>query len=87
MMTGVTAHPTPISAELYAKLGYPFFEVYEEPSNVHGSIEGLKSVGQVDRSKGKNLKLQKNEKMVDFLLRRVQGKRAFKAVRKTKGPA
>jgi hypothetical protein len=47
------SHPPnkPMSAALYARHGYPFFEMYEEPSGIHGDFGLVKSVAQLDISK------------------------------------
>lgn len=47
----VTGFPPPepsIDAETYARYGYPFFGIYEEPTTVAGDFSTLKSVGQID---------------------------------------
>ena len=50
-ITGEVAPPTPITAELYAKRGYPFFELYEEQSGIAAdSLDDiLKSYGEMER--------------------------------------
>jgi len=38
----------PPTAETYARYGYPFYSMYEEPTDVSGSFDGVKSVKQLD---------------------------------------
>ncbi|KIY01351.1 uncharacterized protein Z520_02903 [Fonsecaea multimorphosa CBS 102226] len=47
-VTGFPALKTPVTMETYAELGLPFFKLYEEPSNVHGSFNKVKSIGEMD---------------------------------------
>ncbi|KIV87468.1 hypothetical protein PV11_03011 [Exophiala sideris] len=47
-VTGVPAPETPITMETYANLGLPFFKLHEEQSDVHGSFEQVKSVGEIE---------------------------------------
>lgn len=42
--------PTSIDAATYAEHGYPFYELPEEPSGVHGDFSKLKSVAQMDNA-------------------------------------
>lgn len=49
-ITGVAPPASPISPATYAKHGYPFFTMYEEPSTVAGEFSIVKSVGQIDGS-------------------------------------
>lgn len=47
----VTGFPPPqpsIDARTYARYGYPFFSIYEEPTTVAGDFSTLKSVGEID---------------------------------------
>ena len=44
--------PTPITAETYAKYGYPFFKIYEEPSDISANWVKLQSIGDTDKKKG-----------------------------------
>lgn len=48
-VTGHEPPSTPVSAETYKASGYPFFDMYEEPSDIHGDFEGVKSVAQLER--------------------------------------
>lgn len=48
----VPAPPTPVTAETYAKYGYPFFKLYEETSSVFGSWGQLLSIAGIDKAKG-----------------------------------
>jgi hypothetical protein len=36
-----------MTAAVYALHGFPFFEMFEEPSSVHGDFGGVKSVAQL----------------------------------------
>ncbi|KAI8964197.1 hypothetical protein F5Y11DRAFT_112519 [Daldinia sp. FL1419] len=44
--------PCPISAETYAAEGLPFFDIPEEPSAITGDFGAVKSVNEIDRSRG-----------------------------------
>ncbi|KAF4439739.1 hypothetical protein F53441_12484 [Fusarium austroafricanum] len=46
---------SPVTAKTYADCGYPFFALYEEPSNISGNFEGLRSVAQMDKTSDKSL--------------------------------
>jgi hypothetical protein len=47
-ITGLAPPETPASADLYAELGYPFFDLWEEKTTVAGDFSGVKSVGQLE---------------------------------------
>ncbi|UPK96447.1 hypothetical protein LCI18_007382 [Fusarium solani-melongenae] len=47
-VTGNPPPPSPVSAETYAKSGYPFFSVFEEPTNVAGDFFAVRSIGQLN---------------------------------------
>lgn len=47
-ITGCATPSTPISAATYIKNGFPFYSLYEEPSNIFGPSFGIKSIGQID---------------------------------------
>lgn len=48
--TGRTPPETPISAQIYAKYGSPYYAIYDEkPSGIEGSFEGVKSVNEIDK--------------------------------------
>ncbi|KAH7270929.1 hypothetical protein B0J15DRAFT_575823 [Fusarium solani] len=47
-ITGNPSPPSPVSAETYAKSGYPFFSVFEEPTNVTGDFFAVRSIGQLN---------------------------------------
>jgi hypothetical protein len=36
-----------MTAAVYARHGFPFFEMFEEPSAVHGDFGGVKSIAQL----------------------------------------
>jgi hypothetical protein len=54
-VTGERPPNTPIDARTYVQLGYPFYSIYEEPSNVAGNFEGIKSIGQMNGFKEPSL--------------------------------
>ncbi|KAH6673577.1 hypothetical protein B0J14DRAFT_512163 [Halenospora varia] len=47
-VTGLTAPNSPIDAETCAKLGIPFYNIDEKPSDVVGDFNGVKSIAQID---------------------------------------
>ena len=47
-ITGKEASATPISAKTYRELGYPFFKMYEEKSQVSGDFSGVKSMAEIE---------------------------------------
>ncbi|KAI5847658.1 hypothetical protein DFP73DRAFT_474792 [Morchella snyderi] len=48
-ITGMVAPKTPISPEIYAAMGLPFFEFYrEQPSTVSGDFSKVKTVSEMD---------------------------------------
>lgn len=47
-MTGISAPPTPITAAVYARHGFPFFDMYEEPTDVHGDFAKVRSIAQIE---------------------------------------
>jgi hypothetical protein len=49
-VTGIAPPNSPVSAATYARHGYPFFSMYEEPSTVVGQFSIVKSVGQIDNT-------------------------------------
>jgi len=49
-ITGSAPPNSPIDASTYAKYGYPFFRMYEEPTDVAGEFSMVKSVGQIDET-------------------------------------
>ncbi|KAK0106277.1 hypothetical protein ONS96_003917 [Cadophora gregata f. sp. sojae] len=66
--TGLKPPPTPITAATYAKTGFPYFSIYEEPTGIHGKFEGLKSVGELDKENRFQIALHKQE---DKILTRI----------------
>lgn len=40
--------PTPVNAATYKAAGFPFFAMYEEPSDIHGNFSGVQSVAQLE---------------------------------------
>lgn len=57
-ITGLPAPSTPANAQTYADHGYPFFEIWEEPSTVAGDFQNVQSVGQIDRVVEPRLRLR-----------------------------
>jgi hypothetical protein len=47
-VTGEAALQSPVDAKTYADLGYPFFDMYEEPSGITGNFAQVKSVAELD---------------------------------------
>lgn len=47
-VTGIPAPPTPVTAAVYAEHGFPFFDMYEEPTDVHGDFAKVKSIAQIE---------------------------------------
>lgn len=62
---GIDPPATPITAETYAKHGYPFYKLYEQPSGVFGDFD-LKSMAALDEIEGQNAELHKVEKSLAF---------------------
>jgi hypothetical protein len=62
---GIKAPPTPIDAKTYARHGYPFFDLYQEPSGIEGEFP-VQSVGDLDKAKGTNLETHEAEKDLAF---------------------
>lgn len=53
-VTGMVPPPSPVTAESYAAAGLPFYSIPSEvDSGVQGMFSDIKSVGQMDREKGK----------------------------------
>ncbi|KAM0190406.1 hypothetical protein ACHAPI_009395 [Fusarium lateritium] len=49
-VTGKKPPKSPATAKTYAKCGYPFFSIYEEPTTVSGDFSKVKSIAQIDRN-------------------------------------
>lgn len=47
-VTGFRAPNPPIDASTYAAYGYPFFSMYEEPTQISGDFTSVRSIGQID---------------------------------------
>jgi len=47
-VTGSNPLTNPVTAQTYAKSGFPFFKMYEEPSGISGDFSLVKSVGEID---------------------------------------
>ncbi|KAI1385764.1 uncharacterized protein F4822DRAFT_414103 [Hypoxylon trugodes] len=50
--TGLDPPPCPIEAHHYAAANLPFFTIDEEPSTIAGKFDGLKSINEIDQSRG-----------------------------------
>ncbi|KAI4199039.1 MAG: hypothetical protein LQ350_004861 [Teloschistes chrysophthalmus] len=50
-VTGMAPPSTPISAATYASQGLPFFDIYNETSDIQGDFKDVKSVKQIDKVK------------------------------------
>jgi hypothetical protein len=48
-VTGEVPTEPPINASTYADYGYPFYSMYEEPSEVSGNFDAVQSVNQIDK--------------------------------------
>jgi hypothetical protein len=60
-VTGLAAPPTPVSAVTYASHGYPFFELYEEPSGIVGQFDDVMSVAEKNAQDGRKEKTDDGE--------------------------
>jgi hypothetical protein len=49
-VTGSAPPSQPMDAQTYKQHGFPFFDIYEEPSGVSGDFSMVKSVGQIDKN-------------------------------------
>jgi hypothetical protein len=65
-VTGLPRPESAVTASAYAKLGYPFFQVLEEPSGIVGSFEGIETVARKMARKGENMKMDEREKRLRF---------------------
>ncbi|OAL44950.1 hypothetical protein IQ07DRAFT_591790 [Pyrenochaeta sp. DS3sAY3a] len=61
-VTGLPPPQTPVNPELYAKHGYPFYELWGEEMKkpVAGDFRGVKTIAQIDGKIEGNLNLAKN---------------------------
>ncbi|KAE9369834.1 bacterial integral membrane protein-like protein-like protein [Stipitochalara longipes BDJ] len=62
---GLPVPRTPISAKTYADHGYPFFEMYEEPSGIFGNFP-VQTNGKLDKASGINTETHDAEKDLRF---------------------
>ncbi len=53
-VTGMAAPETPVTMKVYEESGLPFYELYEEPSNIHGAFKNVKSIGEIDGVEDRN---------------------------------
>lgn len=47
-VTGESPPKSPVTGHPYARFGYPFFSIYEEPTTISEDFQGLKSIAQVE---------------------------------------
>ena len=52
-ITGLKLPKTPVSAAIYASHGLPFFQIYNEKSDIEGNFKNLKSVKAIDKTNAK----------------------------------
>ena len=52
-VTGKAPPKSPISAQTYAQHGLPFYKIYDEKSDIKGDFGNIKSVKEINHSKGK----------------------------------
>jgi hypothetical protein len=64
-LLGIDPPDTPVIAATYAKHGYPFFEIYEQPTGVYGDAE-LKSTDTFDKEIGINSSTREEEGHLAF---------------------
>ena len=50
-VTGFDPPNTPVTAATYASKGLPFFDIYNEKSNIKGDFKAVKSVMAIDKAK------------------------------------
>ncbi|KAL8947960.1 MAG: hypothetical protein Q9222_005807 [Ikaeria aurantiellina] len=62
-VTGFPPPHTPVTAKTYADNGLPFFDMYEEASEVQGDFKGVKSVATIDLEKDD--KKRKHDEVAD----------------------
>lgn len=55
-VTGKNPPSKPMTVEDYAHYDLPFFEIYEEPSNVHGQFDKVKSVARIKGEEDEDVK-------------------------------
>lgn len=62
---GIDPPQTPIIASAYAKNGYPFFHLDEQPSGIYGELN-LDSIGTLDKRDGIYFSIHEEEKDLTF---------------------
>ena len=60
-VTGMNPPDTPISAATYAEQGFPFFQIWNETSNIKGDFKTVKSIKTIDDGK----KTKKGEEVAE----------------------
>ncbi|KAF7882880.1 hypothetical protein EAF00_011369 [Botryotinia globosa] len=67
LVTGTPPPQTPVSAKTYARYGYPFFQMYNEPGAFTGTFEEFpKTVEDIDKEKNVNLGAHKPDSDLHF---------------------
>ncbi|KAK9415071.1 putative Ubiquitin-like domain-containing protein [Seiridium unicorne] len=51
-ITGAAPPPSPVSASVYAEAGLPFFNMYEENSDISGTFAEVRSVNEIEQERG-----------------------------------
>ena len=54
-VTGVDPPASPITAQTYAMLGLPYFDIYDEQSTIKGDFDKIKSVSAIDEAKDREV--------------------------------
>lgn len=55
-ITGKEPPTTPVTAKTYSENGFPFFDMYEEKSQVFGNFDAVQSIAEMDGMKEKHIK-------------------------------
>ncbi|TGO10002.1 hypothetical protein BTUL_0147g00060 [Botrytis tulipae] len=67
LVTGRPPPQTPVSAKTYARYGYPFFQMYNEPGAFTGTLEEFpKTVEDIDKEKNVNLEVHQPDNDLHF---------------------
>ncbi len=61
-VTGKTSPKSPISAKTYAQYSLPFYKIYEEKFTIEGRFGDIKSIKEIDKTKGKSATGNKGHK-------------------------
>lgn len=63
---GLPVPSTTVTAMTYAMHGFPFFKIYEEPTQIYGDFKAVKTVGEIDEEEGINDDIHDSEELLDF---------------------